>query len=227
MIAPDFEGSEVVFFGAVDRSRLNGERFDIAITVRGPVKSLTVWRKERRGLLWVNAESRTFDAVPSLYLVLSTAPVAAAASIEERQKFGLGLDTLTLPPVTNGNVSAATPVNLASVSNPFLEALLRSKQRAKLYAENGEAVKFTGRNLFRAKAFIPPEGGPGLYRVNIFLIQNGKIISSAVSHVRLEKTGIERFISMQSERRPWMYGIAAVLLAMAVGGIASAFLRRN
>ncbi len=212
-IKPDFDGSSVVVFGAVDRSRLNGRSFDVAVSVRGPAKSVTVWKKEHIGGIWINNRSRIFDAVPSFYACIGTRAVADMADRTERSQYELGMDVL--------NFVVESDAERAENKEGFLDALVQSKRKSALYKEQPGAIEFLGRSLFRAKVFIPPAGGAGLYAIKIFLIEDGRIVSSTVSHVRLEKAGIERFLSSTSLSDPWFYGLFAVLLAAAVGGGAS------
>src|SRR5215472_13376143 len=60
-IEPSYNGSNVVLFGAIEREKLHGQDFDVAVTIEGPVKPVTVWKKQRHAGLWVNSESITFE----------------------------------------------------------------------------------------------------------------------------------------------------------------------
>ena len=96
-IEPGYNGSSIVLFGSIDREKLRGKPFDVAVTIRGPVRPVTVWKKGRHAGLWINTESLTFEGVPNFYAVLSTKPAAEIAAIEERNGHGIGLDALSLP----------------------------------------------------------------------------------------------------------------------------------
>jgi uncharacterized protein (TIGR02186 family) len=218
-IRPDFTGSTVVIFGAVRRSRVLGNNFDIAVSVRGPVNGVTVWKKRRAGPVWINREKLEFDTAPSFYAALGTADIGSMAPFEERAAYELGLDTLRLQ---------SAPADLhEEAQSDFRHALIEAKRAAGLYLESDTGVERSGESLFRARFFLPPAAGPGLYRVKVLLIQDGKIKGTSLSHVRIEKTGVERLLSNASATQPWAYGVIAVLIAVAVGGAASLLPRRD
>src|SRR5208337_2942135 len=122
--------SSIVLFGSIDREKLRGKPFDVAVTIKGPVRPVTVWKKGRHAGLWINTESLTFEGVPNYYAVLSTKPAAEIAALEERKAHGIGLDALTLPLQARdgGKAGAAAP-------EEFQKALIRLKQSSGLFLE--------------------------------------------------------------------------------------------
>src|SRR4051795_6878208 len=68
-IGGGFTGDSVVLFGSTDGPG------DIIAVVRGPERSMTVWRKGKVAGIWVNAESLTFDNVPVFYAVVASRPI--------------------------------------------------------------------------------------------------------------------------------------------------------
>lgn len=218
-IEPSYDGTSLALFGSVDTGRLNGEPFDVAVTIRGPFKPVTVWKKARRAGLWINTESVTFEGVPDYYAVLSTKPVTDLAPAGERGRHGIGVDVLNLL-MNGGGTGAPAP-------QAFQDALIKLKKASGLFVEENQgAIQFFGARLFRARAFLPPAAGPGLYRAEFFILQEGKVVGEASAHIRLRKIGIEARLSSAAAVHPWLYGLLAVLLAAAVGGGASVVLRR-
>jgi len=219
-VEPSYNGTNIVLFGSIDRERLNGHKFDVAITIRGPVKPMTIWKKDRRAGLWVNSESLTFEDVPTYYALLSTRPASEIASIEQRKSHELGPDVLNLEPKDSPKLEAQS-------LDEFRDALIRLRKRAGLFVENGDsAIEFFGTRLFRSSVFLPPAAGAGLYRAKFYLLQDGKVIGEAASQIRLNKIGIEARLSFAALNYPWLYGAMAVLLAAAIGGGASVIFRR-
>jgi uncharacterized protein (TIGR02186 family) len=221
-IEPSYDGTSIALFGAVDTSRLKDLPFDVAVTVRGPVKPVTVWKKGRRAGVWVNTESLTFEGVPNYYAVLTTKPVDAIAPLEERVAHEIGLDALNLPLKEREE----TPARVAP--SEFKQALIKLKRASGLFVEESQgAIDFFGKRLFRARTFLPPAATPGLYRAEFFILQNGKVIGEASAHIRLRKIGIEARLSSTALDYPWFYGVLAVMLAAAVGGGASLVFRKT
>ncbi len=221
-IEPSYDGTSIALFGSVDSERLKDQPFDVAVTLSGPTKPVTVWKKERRAGLWINAQRLTFNGVPNYYAALSTKPLADIASLDERKANEIGMDALKL---------ALTPEEETTVSaaalDQFGDALIKLKRGAGLFVEEDQAaIVFFGTRLFRARAFLPPAAGPGLYRANFYVLQNGAVIGQASAHIRLNKIGIEATLSWAAQDRPWLYGVLSVLVAAAVGGGASLVFRR-
>jgi uncharacterized protein (TIGR02186 family) len=204
----------------VDREKLRDKPFDIAITIRGPVRPVTLWQKRRRAGIWVNAEDATFDAIPSYYTVISNKPVAELASKEQRKPNEIGLDVINL------GIQPANQASWQEAEPEYYEAIVRLKKSDGSFSEKIGGIEFLGQSLFRAQAFLPASAATGLYRANIFVIQNGAVIAKSTAHVRLQKIGLERFLSSLSVSHPWIYGLIAVLMAVVFGASGSLIFRR-
>ncbi len=221
-IEPTYDGTSITLFGSVDSDRLKNEPFDVAITIRGPIRPVTVWKKSRRVGLWINAESLTFDGVPDYYAVLSTKPLEQIASSEERKDHELGAAFLQFP--LAASPEAKPPRNLPQ---EFRDALIKLKRSSGLFVEDNQAaIEFLGARLFRARIFLPAAAGPGLYRANFLVLKKGSVVGEASARIRLNKIGIEARLSSAAINHPWLYGVLAVILAAAVGGGASLIFRR-
>lgn len=216
-IEPSYDGTTIVLFGSIEREVVKGLPFDVAVTVHGPLRPVTLWKKKRHAGLWINSESFTFKAVPNYYAVLSTLPVGELAPLDERKAHGIGLDALKRS--LKGKDSAALP--------EFLDALIRLKRSAGLFVEKStDAVEFVGARLFRSRLDLPASAGAGLYRAQFYVIQNGKITGETSANIRLQKAGIEASLSFAALNYPWLYGVLAVVVAAAIGGGASLVFRR-
>ena len=220
-IEPSYDGTSIALFGSVDSDRLKTEPFDVAITIRGPIRPATVWKKARRAGLWINAHSLTFDGVPNYYAVLSTKPLKDIASFEELKNHEIGIDVLQFP-LTNQETGTQT-----NPPQEFRDGLINLKRASGLFIEDNQAaIEFLGARLFRARVFLPAAAGPGLYRANFYVLQGGKVAGEASARIRLNKIGIEARLSSAAVEHPWLYGVLAVILAVAVGGGASLVFRR-
>jgi uncharacterized protein (TIGR02186 family) len=221
-IEPSYAGTTIVLFGSVDLERLHGRPFDIAVTIRGPLKPVTIWKKDRRAGLWVNSQSLTFEGVPNYYAVLSTRPAAEIATLQDRKAYDIGLDALNLPLEAEDGSKPQT-----AAPQEFQSALIRLKQSSGLFVErSGEAIDFIGPRLFRSRIELPASAGAGLYRAKFYLLQKGKVLGETSAHIRIKKIGIEARLSSAALSYPWLYGMLAVAVAVAAGGCASLIFRR-
>jgi uncharacterized protein (TIGR02186 family) len=222
-IEPSYDGTRIVLFGSIDREKLSGQPFDVAVTIRGPATPVTLWKKDRRAGLWINSERLTFEGVPNFYAVLSTRPIAEIAPPNERKAYELGLDVLSLPVEGEGG---ANPGN--AVPKEFQTALIRLKTEAGLFAQkSSDAIDFVGPRLFRSRIDLPAAAGAGLYRAKFYVFQNGKLLGETSAQIRIKKIGIEAKLSSAAVNYPWIYGLLAVAIAAGIGGGASLIFRRS
>jgi len=221
-IEPGYNGSSLVLFGSIDRDKLHGKPFDVAVTIRGPVRPVIVWKKDRHAGLWINTESLTFEGVPNYYAELSTSPTAEIAPLEEREAYGIGLDALALPLNPGGGANSAS-----AAPQEFQDALIRLKRSTGLFVEESQrAVEFLGSRLFRSHVYLPAAAGAGRYHAQFYILQNGKVVGETGADIRIKKIGIEEQLSTAALYFPWLYGLAAVILAALVGGGASLLFRK-
>ena len=79
-ITANFDGSEILIFGAVKREEPipTLEPFGVIITVAGPSQPVTVRRKEKKLGIWVNTDYVDVDLAPSFYAVATSAPLPSS-----------------------------------------------------------------------------------------------------------------------------------------------------
>ena len=66
-INTNFDGSEILIFGAVKREEAipDTPRLQVIVTVAGPSRPITVRRKEKRFGIWINTDAVEVDHAPS------------------------------------------------------------------------------------------------------------------------------------------------------------------
>ena len=184
-ITSNFTGTDIVLFGAIEPSEEAGpaKDQDLVIVIRGPQLDMTVRRKRRIFGIWVNREQVELLGLPGYYFLASTRPLDDVASLQTVQRFHLG--TANLEATTRGNIS---PDEAAA----FRAAAIRDRKRAHLYWESPTGIEFLSRTLFRARIQVPASVPPGEYRAEVYLFQNGTIVSAQSSPLFIDKSGFER-----------------------------------
>ena len=213
-ITTAFAGTDVLLFGALEQP--GG---DVAVVVRGPATNASVRHKARVGFLWVYADAVTFQAVPGYYAVAASRPLAELGTPSELARHEIGTEHLRLEPVGDAPLARS---DLAA----FRAALVRGKQRAKLYPEATGSVSFLGRALFRTRLSFPANVPPGAYLVQVFQFVEGHVVSAQTSVLEISKIGLEAEIFDVAIARPAVYALASILLAIGAGWTASAVFRR-
>jgi uncharacterized protein (TIGR02186 family) len=230
-IETDFAGARLILFGAVENSKQTAPEaglYDIVVVIEGPSDKIAVRRKSKiAGLgLWINTRAITFQEVPSYYAIISTRPLEEIASgknlqkIQDRHEIGFPHVYMEIAPGQGRNPAA-------NELDAFKEALVRLKQREGLFREDQYGIAFIGRSLFRATIHLPANVPVGTFRVRAFLFRNGEFLSQVTAPLNLERAGLERFIHSMAINHPTYYGIAAVLIAIAAGLLASIIFRKK
>lgn len=221
-ITSSFTGTDVVTFGAIES--VPGEPIapssarDIVVVVRSAdVTEASVRKKERVGPIWVNREVRRFSGVPGFYFVASTRPLKDIASSDLLDEHGIGLDHIPIGPAPS------------TVGGPkeFRDAIVRAKRRENLYSENPGGVTLMTPTLFRTTTALPANIPAGNLKVSVYLFANGQIVNSSGNVLYIEKTGIERRLSVLALKWPWVYGVAAVALSVLAGFLSSLAFRER
>ena len=222
-VKTDFAGVNVLLFGALDvpiAKDVETPR-DIIIVVRGPEKPLNVRRKKRIAGIWVNADTATFDAVPGYYAVVSNKPAEEIASSYTLREHSIGFSNL------QASLILSTTGFTTGQARDYAEGVVRVLRNENLYQEIIGGVGFAGRRLFRAEFELPANVPLGDYKADVYIFRGGELLAKSTSYLRIEKSGIERFIYNLAHQQPLIYGILSVLAAIAAGmGAAAAFRKK-
>ncbi len=211
-ITAGFSGTELLLFGATD-----GEG-DVVVVVRGPATTMNVRRKSRVLGIWINTESLRFRNVPSFYRVASSRPIDAITTAGMRQRHQIGIDAVKAEPVRN-----VAPAKLAE----FRTGMIRNKVRQELWDDTPETITFLGPKLFRTTIRFPANVPTGVYNVEIFLLKDGREVGGQTTPMRVKKTGVGAAVYDFAHQHAALYGLAAVLVAVAAGWTASTAFRRG
>ncbi len=208
-----FSGAELLIFGAIQYpgGRLPARPPGIAVVLRGPAEALTVRHKDRVAGIWVNRQSLRFESVPGFYAAATTSPVESLLDERNAAIYEIGLQYLQLSPAT-----AAAPETVGI----FQDGLVQHRQRRGLFVDQPYGVQVTDNILYRARIPIPSAVPVGNYQVEIYLIDGGKVAARGTAPVIIDKSGFERSIYVFAHEYGLLYGVVAVLLAVAMGLLA-------
>lgn len=209
-----FAGEELLLFGAIlyPDQRLPTDRADIVVVLKGPVRPLIVREKQRVAGIWLNADSLRLRSAPGFYAIGSSAPIERLIDERTAAIYELGLANLQMSPV-----GVFTPEKLSR----FERGLVDLYRRLGLFFEDSNAVEISDGVLYRARIPVPARVPVGMYRAETYLISKGRVIAVASRPVEIRKTGFERFVALAAQRNGFLYGIAAVLLSVGLGYLAS------
>lgn len=215
-----FNGAQLLLFGAIvyPGGREPARPADIVVVLRGPVQPILVREKEKIAGIWMNADSNRFRSAPSYYSVASSRPITDLVDERTASIYEMGLHNLQLSP--GGGA-------LPEKERRFEAGLLDLRRRQSLYSENPHGVEISGGVLYRATIFIPSQVPVGTYTAETFLVDRGRVLAAATRDIRIDKSGFERSVALAARRHEGLYGLAAVILSLALGWIAALVFRRR
>lgn len=215
-----FRGAELLVFGAIQYplGSVPDAPPDIAVVVRGPSAPVTVRQKARIAGIWVNARGVRFESVPGFYAVAATRPVAALADERTTAIYEIGIRNLQLSPASGAD---------DDTSRAFEAGLIAARQKAGLFAEHPGGVQITRGVLYAARVALPAAVPVGDYTAEIHLIRQGRVLASTSAPFVIGKSGFERWVYVVAQEHSLLYGLAAVIAALAAGALAALVTRRR
>ena len=217
-ITANFDGSEILIFGAVKREAPipEGDPLDVVIAVSGPEQPLTVRRKEKRFGIWINTDSVEIDSAPSFYAIATSAPFGDVMSDVEDLRYKVSI------PRAIRSVGAPYDIQDAAA---FSEAVIRIRDKDGSYQLLENSVSVDQQTLFRTSIDLPANLTEGDYLTRIFLTRGGAVVSSFDTVIDVRKVGLERWLFTLSREQPLLYGLLSLAIAIAAGWGASAAFR--
>jgi uncharacterized protein (TIGR02186 family) len=224
-VTANFDGTEIVVFGAVDGSQQPSAEsgyYDLIIVVEGVPGRTIVRRKGNVAGLWLNTASVIFDNVPSYYAVASNRPIDEIAPADFRALHGIGFEHIKFTPA----VGQSHPLSNEDIKE-FRQAVIRLKRTSRLYVENSFSVPFTGKSLFRARIVLPANVTVGPFATHVYLFREEKFLSKVSVRHTLGREGLEWYLHAFAYRLPTLYGLTTVMIAVGAGLAASTAFRKG
>lgn len=214
-ITANFDGSEILIFGAVKRQEPppGDGPLQVVITVSGPTEPVTVRRKARRFGIWVNRDAVVIDAAPSFYTIATSTDYARAISHVEDLRHKVS--------IPHAIRSVGAPMTISD-SISFTDALIRIRSEAGLYSVQENSIEVVDETLFDTSIALPANLTEGNYQTRIFLTRNGKVVDRFETGIDVRKVGLERFLFTLAHDQPLTYGLLSLVIAIAAGWSASA-----
>ena len=211
-IETDFNGKEIIIFGI-----LNDDQETI-ITIKGPPKKALIQKKERILGFWFNTKQITYDKVPSIFFIASSAKIEDILPISTIIKEELSFDLLL-----ENKLSQRNFISDVSLKN-WQDNFVRIKKNKSLFKQY-KVAKIENK-LFQTRVFFPAESIPGKYKVQVYKIKNNIILSKKEKILTLRKSGIGSQIYEFAHKNAAAYGFFTIIFAVLSGFLAATLFRR-
>ena len=213
-ISTGFTGAEVMLFGAIE-----GEG-EIVVVVTGPRETVTVRRKSRIAGIWANTASQSFENVPAFYAVASTAPLEDVAPSDVRGRQQIGLDNIAMRASESSRQTDDEEVQR------FRDGLVRNRIADGLFIAESAPVTVLSDRLFHTRITFPANVTTGLYSVAVYYMRDGNAVNAQTTPLLVEKTGLGAEVFLFAHRQSAVYGLFAILIAVAAGWLAAWIFRK-
>lgn len=217
-ITANFDGSEILIFGAVKRETAiqQDPPLEVVIAVSGPLLPVTVRKKSKKLGIWVNTESVDVDYAPSFYAVATSKPFNDIMTHVEDLRYKVSIPRMIR--------SVGAPMDVKDAQR-FPDALMRIRTANGLYQMRESTIEVSEQTLFRTSIAMPANLTEGNYVTRIFLTRGGKVVSDFETLISVRKVGLERWLFNLSRQQPLAYGLLSLAIAIAAGWGASAIFR--
>ncbi len=181
-----------------------------AVRLTGRAERLELKKKGKiGGVLWMSVGEVTFEDVPSVYLLATSGPLEELAPPEVLAHWKLGYHTVISAPPGDSTLLAEL-VKLKE--NDHLFAIAEGGLRP-----SGGARDDRGSRVLTGSFQLPARAPAGEYLVELFAFQDRQGVPLASARVTVEQVGIVRTLNDLAVHHGLLYGIAAVISAVAVG----------
>lgn len=217
-ITANFDGSEILIFGAVKRDAPppGTGPLEVIVAIAGPSKPIMVRRKAKRFGIWINADAVEVDAAPSFYAVATSGPLNDVLKNIDDLRY-----SISIPRAIR---SVGAPMTIMD-ARAFTEALIRIRTEKGLYQMSPNTVEVSEETLFNTSVTLPANLTEGAYTARIFLTRSGNVVATYETKIDVQKVGLEKWLFNLAHELPLAYGILSLVIAIAAGWSASAVFR--
>jgi uncharacterized protein (TIGR02186 family) len=180
--------------------------YEIVLKLTAPREDAVYSLKGKVGALWLSVGQVRFAGVPRMFKIKASAPVDNILSTAQQVRYRLG----------RAGLKASMEVKGGQDRDLYLDELILIRERQRLFSFGEGQVEHEG-NRFRASFFWPPDGPPGRYRVEAFAVDGGQVVGTAAVEVDVKTVGLESWIRSAASSHGVLYGLFAVVLAVAAG----------
>ena len=212
-IETDFNGKEIIIFGI-----LNDDQ-ETLIAIKGPEKKALIQKKERILGFWFNTMQITYNKVPSIFFIASSANLEDILPMSTIIKEELSFDLLLENKLSQRNF--ISDVSLEDWKDNFVR-IKKNKNLFKQYK-----VEKIDNKLFQTQVFFPAESIPGEYKVQVYQIKNNIILNKKEKIITLKKSGIGSRIYDFAHKNAAAYGFFTIIFAVLSGFLAATLFRRS
>lgn len=202
-----YKGGSLTINGSVDSNS------DVIVKITSPIENESFMVKAKfYHLFWMNKDKVDIKKVNSVYMLYSSNDIDRILSDNEKSKYLLGYDA----------IRQSVGINGGSDKDTLFSEFIKVKEAGKLYsASEGNKVilipSTKGKNSFWLTVKMPYQVPIGSYNIEVYAVSNKMVIEKAFDEVKIEPVGVVSQISDMSMTHGGLYGLLAIIIALATG----------
>lgn len=186
---------------------------EAVVEIQGAPGHEDLLRQGRRGGLWMTVGEIRVENVPNLYLVLSS---AANLPQLDGQETPWGMPKLKSRVKFQGALTGQE-------RDRFFQEFLELKKSEGLYATLPGTLKIgnspEGRAILKGTFPLPAKALPGRYQVRLSVVKDGRVLEQKNEDLEVKMVGFPALLLALAYEHGYLYGILAVVIAIATGFI--------
>lgn len=204
-----FHGERIYFFGTVPDPKA-----DVVVKLV-PVhsESIKLTRKGKVVLFWMGVKQYEIKRLPYLFKIHSSRPLKDILNPEEAAKYRLDYRTLKDDMELKLVKGEKASDDREMMFNGFVEL----KEELNLYRVAENRIRIRKGRLFEHYFRFPDKAKEGTYLVETYAVKDGRVIATSSDKIKVEKVGITAWLYRTSQENGLLYGIIAVVVALAAG----------
>ncbi len=182
-----------------------------AVKIQGDDEKAVLNRKGKISILWLNVAEVTVANAPGIYILDASSPLNSFCTFEEQKRLTLGYAALRERIV----IHCEKPLS----GSEFDEFILLKEHNGS-YRHTTSATLLPAQNTsktFSSALRIPPVMPSGNYLVRLYCFKNLVLMGQASAELSVEKVGIPNYLHSLAYGHPAVYGLLAIVIAMATG----------
>lgn len=213
-----YHGAQLSINGESDRND------DLIVKISSePEEAHMKFKGKAAGLFWMKMGDISFEHVPTAYLLASTGNLDSLLPVDTRINEGIGFESIKA--VTKMESSAPN-----MDSERWIEEFIKFKKAEKLYQiKEGIITRLQGThgNEYHLDINWPFQAPPGTYNIEVLAVRDGNVVERSRTSLTVARSGIVAKLSDLAFNHAAVYGIIAIVVAMASGFAVGALFKKG
>lgn len=188
-----------------------------------PVDAHMKFKGKAAGLFWMKMGDISFEHVPAVYLLATSRDIDSMLQKDMRIKEGIGFDAIKASTEFESSAPDMDP-------DHWIEEFVKFKKAEKLYKIQEKTItrsNGTNGSEYRLDIDWPYQAGPGTYNIEVMAVRNGKVVDRTETNFTVARSGIVAKLSNLAFNHAAVYGIIAIVVAMAAGFAVGALFKKG